>query len=133
MARSLTAGQQTLVDADGITKCELIEIGFDTPMYLTTAGRNVVYDSKTWLGDGTLLGISDIEESLEIQSASFQMELAGSPSLVSLALGGEGKGARVRVWVALFNASGAIEGTPIIEADLRVDTMPVIDGIDEGM
>lgn len=132
MARALTAGQQALADAAGVTKCELIQIDFDTPMYLTTAGRNVVYDGKTWLGDGTLLGISDIEESLEIQSASFQMELAGSPSLVSLALGGEGKGARVRVWVALFNAAGAIEGTPILEADLRIDTMPVIDGVNEG-
>jgi hypothetical protein len=129
MARSLTAGQQTLADADGIAKAELIQIDFDTPMYLTTAGRNVTYDSKTWLGDGTLLGISDIEESLEIQSTALQLELAGSASLVSLALGGQGKGKRVRVWVAFMGATGAIEGTPTLEADLQIDTMPVIDGV----
>ena len=132
MARSLTAGQQTLADADGITKAELIQIDFDTPMYLTTAGRNVTYDSHTWLGDGTLLGISDIEESLEIQSTALQLELAGSASLVALALGGQGKGRRVRVWVAFMGATGAIEGTPTLEADLQIDTMPVVDGVDEG-
>lgn len=46
-------------------------------------------------------------------------------------LGGDGKGKRVRVWVALFNATGTIEGTPILEADLRIDTMPVLDGVSE--
>lgn len=131
MARSLTAGQQTLVDADGITKCELIEIDFDTPMYLTTAGRNVVYDGKTWLGDGTLLAISDIEESLEIQSTALQLELTGTASLVALALGGQGKGRRVRVWVAFMNSAGGIEGAPTLEADLQIDTMPVLDGVSE--
>lgn len=131
MARALTENQETLVNARGLTRCELIEIDFDTPMYLTTAGRNVTYDSKTWLGDGTLLGMSDIEESLEIQSTALQLELAGSASLVALALGGQGKGRRVRVWVAFFNAAGAIEGTPILEADLQIDTMPVLDGVSE--
>jgi len=131
MARALTENQETLVNARGLTRCELIEIDFDTPMYLTTAGRNVTYDSKTWLGDGTLLGMSDIEESLEIQSTALQLELAGSASPVALALGGQGKGRRVRVWVAFFNAAGAIEGTPILEADLQIDTMPVLDGVSE--
>lgn len=129
MARSLTENQQTLADADGITKAELIQIDFDTPMYLTTAGRNVTYDGHTWLGDGTLLAISDIEESLEIQSTALQLELTGTASLVALALGGQGKGRRVRVWVAFVNAAGELEGAPILEADLQIDTMPVLDGV----
>ncbi|MGE3596635.1 MAG: hypothetical protein AB7N70_13890 [Dehalococcoidia bacterium] len=131
MARILTTEQDALLSARGVTKCELIKLGFDTPMYLTTAGRNVTHDSKVWLGDGTLLGISDIEESLEIQSTAMQLELSGAnASLVALALLGLGKGKQVQVWVAALNAAGSIQGTPSLEADLQIDTMPVIDGVE---
>jgi hypothetical protein len=131
MARTLTTEQNTLFGARGVTKCELIKLNFDTPVYLTTAGRNVTYDGKTWLGDGTLLGISDLEESLEIQSTAMQLELSGvNASLVALALLGLGKGKRVQVWVAVMNSAGAIQGAPTLEADLQIDTMPVIDGVE---
>jgi hypothetical protein len=131
MARTLTTEQNTLFAARGVKKCELIKLDFDTPMYLTTAGRNVTYDGHVWLGDGTLLGMSDIEESLEIQSTAMQLELSGvNASLVSLALLGLGKGKRVQVWVAAMNSAGAIQGTPTLEADLQIDTMPVIDGVE---
>lgn len=130
MARSLTTNQQTLLNARGVTKCELIQIDFDTPMYLTTAGRTVNYDGHAWLGDGTLLSLGDITESLEIQSHALQIELSGADaSLVALAMGHAGKGKRVRVWVAVFNAAGAIEGTPSLEADVQIDTMQVIDAV----
>lgn len=130
MARSLTTNQQTLLNARGVKTCALIQIDFDTPLYLTTAGRDVTYDSKTWRGDGTLLSLGDITESLEIQSHALQIELSGADaSLVALAMGHAGKGARVRVWVAVFNAAGAIEGTPSLEADVQIDTMQVIDAV----
>lgn len=29
-----------------------------------------------------------------------------------------------------FNAAGGLEGTPTLEADLQIDTMPVIDGVE---
>lgn len=130
MARSPTTNQQTLLSARGVKKCELIQIDFDTPMYLTTAGRDVTYDGHTWVGDGTLLSLGDITESLEIQSHSLQIELSGAnPALVALALGVAGKGKRVRVWVAVLNATGAIDGTPMLEADDQIDTMQVIDSV----
>ncbi len=132
MARSLTTNQQTLFDDRGVTKCELVQIDFDTPLYLTTAGRDVTYNAHTWIGDGTLLSLGDMQETLDIQSHGLQIELSGAnPALVSVALGGQGKGRRVRVWVAVFNAAGAIEGTPVLEADVQIDTMTVVDGIDD--
>lgn len=131
MARSLTTNQQTLADARGVTKCELVQIDFDTPIYLTTAGRDVTHDSKTWVGDGTLLALGEIAESLELQSHGLQIELSGAnAALVALALGPASKGRRVRVWVAFFNAAGAIEGTPSLEADVQIDTMQVIDAVE---
>lgn len=132
MARSLTTNQQTLYNAPGVKKCELIQIDFDTPMYLTTAGRTVNYGGHAWLGDGTLLSISDIAETLEVQSHPLTLELSGAnPALVALAMGNTGKGKRVRVWVGVFNAAGDVEGTPSLESDCQLDTMQVIDGIEE--
>lgn len=132
MARSLTTNQQTLLNARGVKKCELIQIDFDTPLYLTTAGRDVTYNAHTWIGDGTLLSLGDMQETLDIQSHGLQIEMSGAnPALVAVALGGHGKGRRVRVWVAVLNATGAIEATPILEADVQIDTMTVIDGIDK--
>lgn len=129
MARSLTTNQQTLLNARGVKKCELVQIDFDTPMYLTTAGRTVNYGGHAWLGDGTLLALGDISETLEIQSHALTLELSGAnPALVALAMGNTGKGKRVRVWVAVFDAAGAIEGAPSLEADVQIDTMQVIDG-----
>lgn len=54
-----------------------------------------------------------------------------NPALVALAMGNTGKGKRVRVWVGVFNAAGDVEGTPSLESDCQLDTMQVIDGIEE--
>lgn len=82
--------------------------------------------------DGTLLSISDIAETLEVQSHPLTLELSGAnPALVALAMGNTGKGKRVRVWVGVFNAAGDVEGTPSLESDCQLDTMQVIDGIEE--
>lgn len=129
MARALTTNQRLLFSAPGVKKFELIQIDFSTgAMRLTTAGRNVTYGGHTWLGDGTLLSVGDVDESIDLQASDWQFELAGTDtSLVSLALLGLGKGRRVRMWVAALNSSGAIEGDPVVVIDTHIDTMPVMD------
>jgi len=132
MARSLTTNQQNLLAARGVKKCELVQIDFDSgPLRLTTAGRNVTYGGNTWLGDGTLLSLGETNESIQLEPSDLQIELSGiNPALVSLAMSGQGKGRRVRMWLAVFNASGAIEGDPVLEEDLTIDTMPVLDAVE---
>lgn len=134
MARSRTTEQQSLLAKRGTKKCELIQIDFDSaPLRLTTAGRGVTHGGNVWLGDGTLLSVGETSESLQMDAADFQIEMSGiNPAMVALALNGRGKGRRVRMWVAPFNADGQIEGDPILEEDVRIDMMPVTDAVQGG-
>lgn len=130
MARSLTTNQRNALAADGVLKAELVELLFDTPMYLTNAGHDLPWDGKTWVGDGTLMSIAPIKESLSLQAHGVQVELSGaSGALVSFALNGLGKGKTLKVYVAAIDpATGQIIGTPTLETSLRIDTMRVVDG-----
>lgn len=129
MARSLTTGQRNALSADGVLKAELVELLFDTPLYFTNAGHDLVWDGKTWVGDGTLLSIAPIKESLALQAHGVQVELSGADgALVSFALNGLGKGKTLKVYVAALSpATNRIIGTPTLETSLTISVMRVVD------
>ena len=128
MARSLTTNQRNALSADGVEKCELIEMMFDTPMRLCNAGRNVEWNGHTWIGDGSVLSIPPLRENLALQAHGLQVEMVGDAALVSLALNGVGKGKVLNLYVAAINPSTGAVISASLEKSLRIDTMVVVDG-----
>lgn len=71
------------------------------------------WDSKTWLGQGNLVGLSSVEESTQLDALGFVVSLSGqNSSNISLAKQGMRQGKPGKVWLALLTAAGALADTP---------------------
>jgi len=56
----------------------LVKFNFSTPLYYTTAPRDVSYDSQTWLSSAIISKIPSIPESLFIKPNSISLTMAGA-------------------------------------------------------
>lgn len=93
------------------------------------------WDSKSWAGQGNLLGISAIEESTDIRAIGFEVTLTGVKSAnISLALQSGRQGKPGKIWLALFTAahSGALADTPYQLRRGKLNVMRIEDSGEEG-
>lgn len=87
----------------------------ETPSFLRfwTGIGDLDWDGKTWTGTGSLLGLSPIDETRDLQARGFTVSLSGMPSdLISLALGNVRQGKPGTLWLGLFDAAGALIEDP---------------------
>lgn len=135
-ARDLTAGMLTAIQAGAVRPALLYEGAFDsggTPQYvrLWTGMGNLTWDAKTWVGGGHLLGISPITESTKTEAVGFEVTVSGMPSTrISLALSSARKNKPGSLWLALFDASGAVIADPYLLQSGRFDMIPIEDSGD---
>lgn len=104
----------------------LAEFIFDSgPVRLWTGIGELVWGGETYLGSGTLLSISDIEEKQEAEANGVAFNLTGVPSwIVSLALQENYQGRPVRLWfTALEEFTRALVGTPNLVFGGNMDVM----------
>lgn len=89
---------------------------------------SIVWDGRTFLGGGSLLGFSAIEETSEVRAAGFTGTLSGVPALdVHRALAGVRQGRPGTLWLALLNAGGTVIGDPVMLQSGRLDTATIDD------
>lgn len=116
MSRDITAGVSSAI-SDTQVRPALLWYGEFTSgnAYLWTGLGNLSWNSITWSGAGTLLGISNIEESSEIKASGINVTLSGVPSsLISLALGDVRQGYECAVYMAFFDTNNAIISDPVL-------------------
>lgn len=86
------------------------------------------WDSKTWLGQGNLLGLSTVEETSEIRAIGFSVRLTGQTSTnISLALAAGRQGKAGKIWLGLLTQAGALADTPYQLRRGRLNTMKTTD------
>lgn len=86
------------------------------------------WDSKTWSGQGNLLGVSTVEETGEIRAIGFSVRLTGQASTnISLALGAGRQGKPGTLWLGLLTQAGALADTPYQLRRGRLNTMKTSD------
>ena len=111
--RSLTVGQQSAIDAASVTMVWFIELGFSTPAYLCTARHSLSWNSHTWLGAGQMVSIDSVTETDTMEATGYSLSVTlTSSALVSLALSESVQGDTCKVYLGLFDADGALIGTP---------------------
>ena len=126
--RNLSAAALAALQRIPLPIALLIEMDLTSPLYMCTAGINLVIGGQTYLGTGTLGRIDAVQESpAEIKPLKF--ELSGVPStMIALALAEPVQGKAVRVKTALFDP----DTYQIIETRLRwqglLDAMGIEDG-----
>jgi hypothetical protein len=129
MSRSITVGVSNAISATQVRPALLWYGQFTSGnAYLWTGLGNLSWNSITWSGAGTLLGISNIEESSEIKAAGINVTLSGVPSsLISLALGDVRQGYECSVYMAFFDANNAIISDPVLVFEGRLDTASIVE------
>ena len=131
MSRTLDANQQAAVAASHVTAALLVEMQFASgTIYLTNAGRDIVWNSQTWLS-ARGGNVESIREAATSEATGLRFTLAGPISAyLSAALSEHVQGKPVKVYVALFDASETLIGTPVEEWSGLTDTMSVEDAAD---
>ena len=126
--RTLDSNQQAAIVAAHVTAALLVEMQFASgTIYLTNAGRDIVWNSQTWLA-ARGGAVESIREAATSEATGLRFTIAGPISAyLSAALQEHVQGKPVKVYVALFDANEALIGTPVEEWSGLVDTMTVDD------
>jgi hypothetical protein len=120
-----------------------IELMFDTeeityngrdiqsgPLYLWTGYGDLVADSKTYVGAGNFLHISDVTETADIRAAGASLTLAGlDPSILALAISQPYQGRLCNILFGLLDADGALIDTATLFVGY-MDQMNIEEGAD---
>lgn len=88
----------------------LAELEFDSaPLYMWTGLGSLVWDGKTYIGGGNLVGISDIDENQGLEATGIVVSLNGVPSnIVSLAFNESARGRPFKLYLAASIPDGEL-------------------------
>lgn len=101
-----------------------VELEFDEPMYLCTAGYDVVWNGITWRGIGAIGSIDAIEEQATLEAIGVRMMLSGVPTdVIAIVLGQQYQGKRCQIWFAPLTEDLQLTSQPVRVFDGRMDTM----------
>lgn len=127
--RGLSAGMVTEVTTAQLSPILLASLSFSTPVHLWTGYGNLVYNSTTYLGLGTLGTISPVQETTDIAARGLTMRLSGVPTAnVALALTENYQGRECSIMFgALSPTAGTLVASPVTVFSGRMDVMQVTD------
>ena len=135
MARSLTAGMLQEVTAESLRPFLAVEVDFadDVTTRAWTGYGEIEIDGETYLGLGTFINISTIEEATENKATGMTLQLTGvPPEVVATALGEDYQGNPCRIYLgALEVDTGVVINDPYNIFTGRIDTMNLTFGGDE--
>lgn len=129
MARDLTAGMLSAIAAGTVRPVLFYEGAFASgTVRLWTGLGTVSWNSQSWVGAGSLLGMSSIQETTEVRAAGLTISLSGMPgTLISLALSNARQGADGLVYLGFLDSTGAIIADPALAFAGRLDVPEIVD------
>lgn len=132
MARDLTAGMLSAIAAGTVRPVLFYQGAFSGgTVRLWTGLGTVSWNGQSWVGAGSLLGMSSIQETTEVRATGLSVSLSGvSTSLISLALTQARQGAAGSVWLGFLDAAGAVIADPTLAFQGRLDVPEIIDSGD---
>ncbi len=128
MTRGLTTAVSNAVSAANVVRTCAVELDFASGV-LRAAGSpcDVIFGGSTYLGVGSLGGISSVQESPELRSYGLTLALAGVPrDAVAIAMGEHYQGRSGTVWEVVLDPSTYLPlADPICVFRGRMDQMVV--------
>jgi hypothetical protein len=106
MARTLPAEIISALSDEEVSIFFAVDIMFSSgPLYLWTGQTEITYNSKLYLGAGSLVGISALEETSEIEAKGASVTVSGIPSsFLSLALTEQYQGRDCRIYFGVYRS-----------------------------
>lgn len=123
MARNISTKLEEAASSTVTFPIIFVEAEFDSGTTRMWSGiGDLVWDTKTWTGGGSLLNVSSIEESTEVKAIGTRVGLSGIPSeLLSIALQEDYQGRTLRVYLGAFEVDYAFltqeNGSYILKED----------------
>jgi hypothetical protein len=105
MSRTLSTGVTQNLEDDVIYPFYAVELQFDgnNVLRLWTGIGTLVYENNSYTGTGTLLDVSEIEETTEMAAKGAQLTLTGVPdAVISLALSEPYQGRIANIYFGMF-------------------------------
>ena len=103
----------------------LVEIQFTTPLFFTDADRDVTWNSKTFLANGNLTGIGNIDEDIELRIGSISITLSGvALANISTALTEDYIGKKLLIYKA-FMLNGSLVVDPFTLGQYVISGMSI--------
>ena len=129
MSRDLTADFIAEITATGLAPIGLIKAYFDSgTLNLWLGIGDLVYGGDTYVGTGTILGISQIQETKTIQANGLQLTLSGlDSSVLNLAENEPYQGRSLELYIAVLDASGNVIADPYLMFEGFMDVMKIKD------
>jgi hypothetical protein len=117
-------------DADSLNPFMAIDLAFDSgAVRLWNGYGDLVIDSETFTGAGSLLGISSVEETGEIAARGVSMTLTGiDTSLISVALSENYQNRTAKVYIGTLSDAGAVSYYQLFGG--RLDTMDIEESLE---
>lgn len=129
MAHSLTSGMVTQTTAKSLMPILLWEL--DTPggnVYFWSGYGNLPWDSKTWVGAGNMVNMTQISETALVQANGLSLTLSGIPAAaISLALSSVKRFQPAKVWLGALDSSMAVVADPFLIFNGRTDSVVIND------
>ena len=129
MPRSMSSAMKTAIAADLLPPALFVTATFATgPIYVWSGNFPIVWNSLTWVGIGSLGGVSVIEESSTVEAKGITLTLSGfDAGLLANVLAEVQLGAPVTVYLGFFDPTApTLIATPIPAWAGRMD-QPTID------
>lgn len=133
-ARGMSAGMLAAIVAGHLRPAIFYEGTFldsggaETYLRLWTGLGPKDWDGKTWTGGGQLLGVSPIVESSSLKAVGFEISVSGV-KVANIAIATESaqrsRFQAGRVWLALYDAAGAVVADPYLLKRGKFDLIPI--------
>jgi hypothetical protein len=129
MSRGITAGLETALAGSSFTPVLFAELEFSSVTYnLSDLDRNIVWNSKTWLGNGLLRPVRGITETSDLTATGCQITLSGvDQTLIGVVLSQSAQSKKGRLWLGCLNSSGAVIADPYLIFEGDLDMPEIID------
>lgn len=135
MSRSLTAAVQTAAAAAEVRPAFFVFLNLDSgPIRVWSGCGDYTLGGNVFTGVGNLGEISPVEESTRVSARGIELSLSGiSSSHVTIALSENYRGRSVTVWLAFFDAAGALIADEVQVFAGIIDTMTLNDNGDSSV
>lgn len=129
MARDITSGFSTEIDATVLRPVILIQAEFDSGVIRFWTGYGeLTYDSEIYTGAGDLIQMNRVDETQSLTANNVSFELSGIPSsLVSIALAEDYQGRVIKAWFGVLDDDFSLIADPYQIFSGYMDTMQIED------
>ena len=128
MGRAMSAAMTAELAKPGTRPFLLVDLDFaSAALRLTTRGRDVAFNGNLYSGNGVLLDVSDIEETVEVSPSGLTITMAATAALKTIITSEFFQGRRAIVWLGLIDDADAVVDVPMALVGGIMDGVDYVD------